>query len=113
MTNDVLRELETFLFNQETRYSQERGPTAAAAKAQFKDWADALSALLREREWRPIDENTPKTGHMIGYSWKWGVAEIMRYDDGHFGLATFNGNVMVARPIKWMPLPSIPEESGE
>jgi len=70
--------------------------------------ADTIERLVAEREWRPI-ETAPKDGNILGYSWKWGVSEIMCHADGTFSLATFNGSIKYAHPTHWMPLPAPPQ----
>ena len=59
MTNDVLRELETWLRREAPYLDLPSDQTKP-----FDQWADVLSALLREREWRPI-ETAPKDGTAI------------------------------------------------
>ncbi len=58
--------------------------------------------------WRDI-ESAPKDGRMLTFSDEWGVAEALRFDDGTFGLATFNGTTKTFFPTMWQPLPGAPK----
>lgn len=57
--------------------------------------------------WQPI-ETAPQRKKVIIHDPKWGVTEGLLFEDGKWGLATFNGQVMKANPTHWMPLPAAP-----
>lgn len=70
----------------------------------------ALSAAPpsdREAGWLPID-TMPKCGRVLIVDAECGVAEAFRFDDGHWGLATFNGSIKHAKPLMWQPMPTRP-----
>jgi len=57
-------------------------------------------------------ENAPKSGCAILLDPKWGVCEGTKFDDGTWGLATFNGTTKKAYPTAWRPLPTPPGTSS-
>jgi hypothetical protein len=74
---------------------------------------DAIIAALRPTDtgWRDIA--TANRGQkVIIYDPRWGVTEGLMMDDGTWGLATFNGQIMKASPTHWMPLPPAPTDTG-
>lgn len=84
---------------------------ARSHEARAAGRADAVSDPAGDdevSEWRDV-KTAPKIGHAIIYDPRWGVCEGNRYDDGHWGLATFNGQITEAHPTHWMPLPDVPK----
>ncbi len=69
-----------------------------------------MEDLVGLEGWRAI-ETAPTIGHMLVFHERHGedlVSEAFRFDNGKFGLATFNGSIMNCEPTHWRPLPASP-----
>lgn len=56
--------------------------------------------------WQPASTlPTAKGTHVLVNDSRFGVGEAMLFDNGKWGLASFNGQIIEAAPIEWMPLP--------
>jgi hypothetical protein len=83
------------------------------AQSLYEQAARSILAALRPTDtgWRDIA--TANRGQkVIIHDPRWGVTEGLMMDDGTWGLATFNGQIMKASPTHWMPLPPAPTDTG-
>ena len=126
MTNDaVLRELEADLRDHLSRESELRWTEETRAKYLEESFDlltgiyAALSVLLREREWRPIDENMPKDiPYPVLFAWYPNITGLAKCEDGlwHVPVEDEGDSIwrQIATPDLFLFVPELPngEQGG-
>jgi hypothetical protein len=60
--------------------------------------------------WRSEPAPTKSGTHIIVNDERFGVGEAMLFDNGAWGLASFNGQIIEAKFSQWMPMPALPPQ---
>lgn len=95
-----------------TEADQARADLIADIACEISESDDVVAMALDAydaRVWQPASTLPTKKGmHVLVNDRRFGVGEAMLFDNGDWGLASFNGQIIKAEPLEWCAIPARP-----